>query len=1082
MRTRFAWMGCAPVLLLIAPLLAAHDDEGARSARGRDLEPTVGTPRLASRAEPALAPDSAAGDSRQGLSPGPTVSDDGRYIVFASSAPDLVPGDENQKRDVFRYDRLTGELLLLSVNASGSGTANGDSRDPVVSADGARVAFRSRASDLALADTDLRDDIFVRDVDAETTILVSVNLDGTGSGNRASNRARISANGQVVAFESDADDLVANDRDIGFSGSRDVFARDLAAGVTHLASASSAGDDSGNRNSSNPVISADGQVVAFESNATDLVANDGNSRTDVFAYDLATREVQLVSVNHDGTASSTSISEEPAISANGLVVAFRSSAGASITPLQTYADDIYVRNLLTRVTTLVTVDEDGSGGGFRDSRRASLSADGRVVAFESAAWNLESVKVASANDVFVRDLDRGVTILVSVDATGTREGNADSFGPRISADGTRIAFYGPASDLEEVDQDSGLNDANEYDVFVRDLQAGTTRLLSINFDGTDSGDGDSRGVDLSGDGTVAVFDSRSSDLVAGLNIQPQFDVFARGLSDDLLELVSRRDQSFPDSVTPRHSNQGGFNFRNTSMSENGRYIVFESDAPDIVPGDENGVVDVFRFDRRTGMVELVSANLEGTGTGNGRSQNPVLSANGRIVAFQSNASDLAALDTDTGTDIYARDMITGKLSLLTVNADGTGTGFGTDPVISANGRMVAFVSLSGNLVPLANPPPNGLFEHYQVFVRDLRRKETLLISVDPGGTTGGNAGSGFVPVLPDTNIFFDRPPVFSADGFKIAFESKATNLHPLGSSELIAKLFVRDLRREITELASVSEDGTEEANSSIFEADMDARGNVVVFASQASNLSAADIDACGIDPPPASCFVDVFLRDLRTGVTELISVDRHGTGSGNFFSDRPRISADGNVVLFHSAANNLVDNDSGAQGGENPINGEDLYIRDRTSGETELVTESHDQTGSANSFLGRSYLSADGCVVAFSTAAGNLVPGVGHVLGADVYVRVRPLATTFHVSVSLDDGGEGNESSTARGISADGRVIAFDSRAGNLVPLDLNGTWDVFVNTWRHERGWRNRNEVFSGNAFRSLGKHCRHELRVSDD
>ncbi|MEM8680531.1 MAG: hypothetical protein AAGF97_14385, partial [Planctomycetota bacterium] len=271
--------------------------------------------------------DSAVGGSSSSMTVGKqSVSADGRYVVFVSDASDLVPGDTNGVADVFRLDRQTGEIVLVSVNSDNTGPGNRTSRDPVISADGSVVAFESDASDLVANDTNgFGRDVFVRTLSGTpTTTLVSVTSGNTGSGNGSSYDPDISADGSVVAFESRASDLVPNDS----NGQTDVFVRTITGTpTTTLVSINSGNTGSGNSFSRNPVISADGSVVAFESRASDLVANDANGREDVFARTITgTPTTTLVSVNSGNTGSGNSFSRNPVISADGSVVAFESYA------------------------------------------------------------------------------------------------------------------------------------------------------------------------------------------------------------------------------------------------------------------------------------------------------------------------------------------------------------------------------------------------------------------------------------------------------------------------------------------------------------------------------------------------------------------------------------------------------------------------------------------------------------------------------------------------------------------------------------------------------------------------------------
>ena len=207
------------------------------------------------------------------------VSADGRYAVFESSAANVVSGDTNNRRDVFVVDRQTGGVSRVSVDSNGA-QANSDSFYPSISADGRYVAFHSSASNLVAGDANGSQDVFVRDLQSGTTTLVSV-ADGGGAGNNSSYYPSISADGRYVAFWSYASNLVAGDT----NNRPDVFMRDVQSDTTTLVSVADGGG-AGNFDSYYPSISADGRYVAFWSYASNLVAGDTNGRTDVFLHEV----------------------------------------------------------------------------------------------------------------------------------------------------------------------------------------------------------------------------------------------------------------------------------------------------------------------------------------------------------------------------------------------------------------------------------------------------------------------------------------------------------------------------------------------------------------------------------------------------------------------------------------------------------------------------------------------------------------------------------------------------------------------------------------------------------------------------
>jgi hypothetical protein len=427
------------------------------------------------------------------------MSADGRYVVFVSKAQNLVAGVDIRPdvQNVYRTDRVTGHIDLVSINVDGTSSGNDDSKDPVISADGSVVAFSSDASNLDSFSSNGTSDIFVRNFKTGTTQLVSVNLAGTRGGNLYSYDPKISADGNVVVFYSRASDL----QPLATNGIAEIYARNLATGTTYLVSISSDGTASGNADSSEPVISADGRVVAFQTKSTNLhPAKTDGSRWDIFARNLQNGTTYLVS---SGTLGHTAL--DPVISANGDVVAFHLLNGG-----------VYARNIVTGTDYAVSIDPTGTFVGSGDE--AVISADGNVVAFRSTT-SLSPLDTGGFS-IYARNIVTGTTFLVSVNSAGA-SGNGYSVDPAISADGNVIAFLSEASNL------NGLKTTKTYfDVFARNLLTGTTSLLSSNAEGTGSGNEDSGYyLVLSADGSVVAYFSDASNLVHG-DYNSSSDVFA----------------------------------------------------------------------------------------------------------------------------------------------------------------------------------------------------------------------------------------------------------------------------------------------------------------------------------------------------------------------------------------------------------------------------------------------------------------------------------------------------------------------------------------------------------------------------
>jgi len=323
----------------------------------------------------------------------PALSADGRFVAFDSFASNLVPGDTNNTDDVFVHDRRTGTIRRASVSSGGT-QGNADSGLPAVSADGRFVAFDSMASNLVPGDTNGKRDVFVRDREAGTTRRVSVSSGGT-QGKSFSSDAALSADGRFVAFESLASNLAPGDT----NNATDVFVHDRRTGTTRRVSVRTGGGQ-GNGHSFDAKLSADGRLVVFVSGATNLVPGDTNNMDDVFVHDLRTNATQRVSVSSGGSQGNDDSFCLPALSADGRFVAFESLA-SNLVPGDTNGfEDVFVHDRWTGTTRRVSV-RTGGGQGNGHSFGAKLSADGRVVAFESFASNLVPGDTNERVDVFV---------------------------------------------------------------------------------------------------------------------------------------------------------------------------------------------------------------------------------------------------------------------------------------------------------------------------------------------------------------------------------------------------------------------------------------------------------------------------------------------------------------------------------------------------------------------------------------------------------------------------------------------------------------------------------------------------------
>ena len=323
----------------------------------------------------------------------PFMTPNGRYVAFDSLASNLVPEDKGNIRDVFVRDTQTGTTSRVSV-ATGGAQGKADSYEPSINSTGRYVVFASSANNLVTGDANSAVDIFVRDLQLGTTARVSVATGGTQA-NGASSRAAISADGRYVAFASFASNLVTGDT----NGAQDIFVRDLQTNTTTRVSVATGGAQA-NQWSYEPSLSADGRYLAFHSDATNLVTGDTNAQQDIFVRDLQGGTTNRVSVAPGGVEANGG-SQQAALSSDGRYLAFESDASNLVAGDANGVSDIFVRDLQSGVTRRASVATDESPANGM-SRYPSINDDGTVVAFESAASNLAAGDTNGATDIFTR--------------------------------------------------------------------------------------------------------------------------------------------------------------------------------------------------------------------------------------------------------------------------------------------------------------------------------------------------------------------------------------------------------------------------------------------------------------------------------------------------------------------------------------------------------------------------------------------------------------------------------------------------------------------------------------------------------
>jgi Tol biopolymer transport system component len=650
-----------------------------------------------------MPPDSATEEAK--------ISADGRFVVLCSGAANLVPGDTNGFDDIYLIDRLqqTTERITLGVGAT---EPDDCSFSPAISADGSCISFLSHATNLVPGDTNSFADAFVFDARTNTIERVSVGSDQQEADD-ASQAADLSTDGRLVVFESAATNLVADDT----NASRDIFVRDRITDTTSRASVASSGVQS-NDCSDGPSISANGNLVAFSSRATNLSELSGFGQFDLYCHDRNTGQTSLLSIrnatgNHDSSRAHACN--------NGRYIAFESRASDLVAGDTNSTWDVVVKDLQHHSIECVSVDSAGTEGDL-ESRYAAISADGRYVVFRSAATNLIAGDTNNKADIFLRDRELGITERISVDSNGA-EGNGEC-GLRcsISDDGMLVVFSSFSQNLVAGDL-NGIED-----IFLHDRSSGTT--LRVNSGVARESNAASSEPRISGDGSQVVFRSLANNLVAGDNNGVE-DIFLYDVGMAAVERVSLAHNG-------SQSNGGSFA---PDLSQDGRVVLFGSVADNLVQGDTNGAFDLFLRDRVAGTTERVNLSDSGGESLFGAGFCATLSRDGTRVAFESRSEGLVPGDTNGRQDVFVRDLTLGTTSRVSLDVSGGELQRDSRlPSISGDGRQVAFDNNWDEVHPNdANTSRFDVFLHGPALTLEAEPAspspgETLALSIWGGGT------------------------------------------------------------------------------------------------------------------------------------------------------------------------------------------------------------------------------------------------------------------------------------------------------------------------------------------------------------
>jgi hypothetical protein len=730
--------------------LVSADTNGIPDIFVRDL--LSGTTRLASTG--AMATNSA----KQSLSGTPAITPDGRYVAFYSSATNLVPG-QILGGDVFERDTVAGTTTWVSAGVrslyqSVWGATNAVSCNLRMSDDGNYIAFEagtnasasaglagpgvvlrySRASGLtdliqtnacllpgpteniqdlgmtpngrfvayvanASGKAGTNTAIYLWDAQTGTNLLVSANTNQLPPAAGLCDQPVVSSNGQYVAFISNSAELSSN------AVGRGPFAyrRDVVAGTTTLINAETNATRDGDGTMPGLEMSEDGQCVAFESALSNLVAGDDNRGYDIFLRNLTNDFVELISVREATLPSVTSVgisrlSSQP-ISRNGRYVTFASDAsGLAPGNRSTAGADVYLCDLYAGTNQIVSAGLLGSAAsGF--SSDAALSGDGRYVAFTSSATNLTGMDTNHSADVFIRDLQAQTTTLVSVDATGAGEGNQDSYSPTLSADGRFILFLSKATNLA-TGTFSGADN-----LFLRDRQSPTNCAL------TQTGqkcaamtpDGHFVAFANTNSSTIYVWDSQQAKQIAS-RVGSGGVALALAISPDgnrIASVASSYPYTF--SIWDRTSNTAsvvGSGYSTLAhpglrFSADGRFLTYATRP------SPSGFNQVYLYDCITQTNLLVSHDANSaTALGNGTSDGPDISADGRYIVYRSAASNLVAGVTSGVSEDILFDATTGTNTVLTSGGHGrlAANNFSLPPMFSGDGHTAVFATWGSDLV------------------------------------------------------------------------------------------------------------------------------------------------------------------------------------------------------------------------------------------------------------------------------------------------------------------------------------------------------------------------------------------------
>ncbi|HTQ51177.1 MAG TPA: hypothetical protein VMJ12_10730 [Candidatus Acidoferrales bacterium] len=569
------------------------------------------------------------------------MSADGRFVA---SVANTDSGGVNTA--IYLWDAITGTNVLVSATLSNIVPTNVVCYAPVIDPSGRYVAFLSDATNLTTNTLSGAFHLYSRDTQAGTTVLVDANTSGVGMGVNQETFPTWNASARYLTFESAG----LSDRNQYF----DTLVYDFLSNATEIVSAPNPAFSFPSPDGPSVLLSGsfstEASYVAFASDADNLAPNATNGYRNVFVSDLLAGDNILVSVNTNSVAAAGN-SSQPSISGDGRFVVFTSWAGDLVPGDANHASDVFVRDLEWDTATLVSVSTNGTSAGNSNSFSPVISSDGQFVLFQSQAQNLAAGNFGSGvTNLFLRDLQSNLTYAL----TAANSGGVAS--AAMTPDGHYIAFIGKLTGASS----TYLYVWDSYQALLIYTNTAISQgLVSISPNGQrlayiNSGTLSVADLVAPTNNTVVASGSFPNQPELSFSGNEQFLVYSVAVSGSLTNAqVYLYDVLAKTNFLVSANAVGNGMSDSPVISPDGRFVAYRSFAGNLVPGDSNGVPDILLYDRNNGATTLLSANWSGSASGANRSSNPFFSADGRTLVFQSAAYDLVTNDFNRNGDVFA---------------------------------------------------------------------------------------------------------------------------------------------------------------------------------------------------------------------------------------------------------------------------------------------------------------------------------------------------------------------------------------------------------------------------------------------